>query len=542
MANQLFATKSIDLLLKQAGDTEHGLKRTLGSIDLVMLGVGAIIGAGIFVLTGQAAAQHAGPGIVLSFVFAGIACAFAGLCYAEMASMIPIAGSAYTYSYATMGELLAWIIGWDLILEYTLGAATVSVGWSGYVVSFLQDLGWQIPIQFTGGPWTRVGAMPDGTPIMGIINIPAIVIAVIVTTLLVVGIRESANVNTTVVFIKVGVVIAFILAGIKYVNTANWSPLIPANTGNFGEFGYSGILTGAGVIFFAYIGFDAVSTAAQEARDPQKHMPFGIMGSLAICTILYIVVSAVLTGIVSYKELNVPAPIALAINATGLSWMKYVIKVGAIAGLSSVILVMTLAQPRIFWIMSGDGLLPKAFNKVHPRFRTPYITTILTGTVVAVMGGLFPIGDLGHMVSIGTLFAFLLVCAGVWVLRQTRPEIPRPFKAPAIYLVSPLGVITCFYLMYGLPRETWERLVVWMAIGLGVYVSYGIRRSNVSSSAGREKNTLLFMDVILIVISIGLVLLGPFFKHEKLFLWIGGILAVTGLIWAAMDLRKPARA
>jgi APA family basic amino acid/polyamine antiporter len=539
MANQLFATKPIDELLKQAGDTEHGLKRTLGAVDLVMLGVGAIIGAGIFVLTGQAAAQHAGPAIVLSFIFAGIACAFAGLCYAEMASMIPIAGSAYTYSYATMGELLAWIIGWDLILEYTLGAATVSVGWSGYVVSFLNDLGIHIPIQYTGGPWTKVGEMPDGTPIMGIINLPAIFIAVVVTTLLVIGIRESANVNTAVVFIKVGVVIAFILAGMWYVNRDNWTPFIPPNTGKFGEFGISGILTGAGVIFFAYIGFDAVSTAAQEARDPQKHMPVGIMGSLAMCTVLYIAVAAVLTGIVPYTQLNVPAPIALAINATGLAWMKYVIKIGAIAGLSSVILVMTMAQPRIFWIMAGDGLLPQAFNKVHPRFRTPYVTTILTGTAVAVLGGLFPIGDLGHMVSIGTLFAFLLVCAGVWVLRFTRPEIRRPFKVPAIWLVSPLGVITCFYLMYGLPKVTWERLVVWMALGLAIYIVYGIRRSKVSEAAGRNRSTLLLADFCLMVVAAIMVLLGPTFEHERLFLWIGGLLFVVGVGAAVVDVRKP---
>jgi APA family basic amino acid/polyamine antiporter len=542
MANQLFATKSIDALLKQAGDTEHGLKRTLGPVDLMMLGIGAIIGAGIFVLTGQAAAQHAGPAIVLSFVAAGLACAFAGLCYAEMASMLPIAGSAYTYSYATMGELLAWIIGWDLILEYTLGAATVSVGWSGYVVSFLNDLGIRIPLQFTGGPWTEVGKMADGTPMMGTVNLPAIFIALVVTALLVIGIRESANVNTTVVFIKVGVVLAFILAGVAYVRSDNWAPFIPPNTGTFGEFGWSGILTGAGVIFFAYIGFDAVSTAAQEARNPQKDMPFGILGSLAVCTVLYIVVAAVMTGIVSYKELNVAAPIALAINATGLTWFKYIIKIGAIAGLSSVILVMTLAQPRIFWIMSGDGLLPQAFSKVHPRFRTPYITTILTGLTVAVLGGLFPIGDLGHMVSIGTLFAFLLVCAGVWVLRYTRPEIERPFKSPVIWLVSPLGVITCFYLMYGLPRVTWERLFVWMAIGLGIYVVYGVRKSVVKAATGASRSTLLTADVGLIAVAGAMALAGPQFEHKTTFFVIGGILLAAGLICLLMDLVRAPRA
>lgn len=480
MASQLFATKSMDVLMREAADTEHGLKRTLSAVDLTMLGVGAIIGAGIFVLTGQAAAQHAGPAIVLSFVLAAIACTFAGLCYAEMASMIPIAGSAYTYSYATMGEFLAWIIGWDLILEYSLGAATVAVGWSGYVVSFLKDLGIALPPQLVGGPWAQVAMAADGTPVMGMLNVPAIFIVVVVTLLLVVGIRESANVNTAIVFVKLGVVIAFILAGIKYVNTANWTPFIPPNTGKFEEFGWTGVVTGAGVIFFAYIGFDAVSTAAQEAKNPQRDMPIGILGSLVICTILYIAVSAVLTGIVPYSQLNVPDPMAVGINATGLFWMRYVVKVGAIAGLSSVILVMLMGQPRIFWTMAGDGLLPKVFGKVHPRFRTPYITTIITGAAVAVAAGLFPIGVLGHLVSIGTLFAFILVCAGVWVLRYTRPEIRRPFRAPVIWLVAPLGVVSCFYLMYGLPIETWERLAIWMAIGFILYFAYGLRHSKLA--------------------------------------------------------------
>ena len=478
MASGLFATKPLDLLMREAADTEHGLKRALRAIDLVMLGVGAIIGAGIFVLTGQAAAQHAGPAIVLSFVAAGVACTFAGLCYAEMASMIPIAGSAYTYSYATMGEFLAWIIGWDLILEYSLGAATVAVGWSGYVVSLFKDLGIVIQPQFTAGPFLKV-TFADGSQAPGIINVPAIFIIGVITVLLVIGIRESANVNTTIVFIKVAVVISFIVAGIGYINRANWTPFIPPNAGRFEEFGWTGIITGAGVIFFAYIGFDAVSTAAQEAKNPQKDMPIGILGSLAVCTILYISVAAVLTGIVPYKELNVPDPMAVGINATGLYWMRYVVKMGAIAGLSSVILVMLLGQPRIFWTMAGDGLLPRVFSKVHPKFRTPYITTILTGGAVAIAAGLFPIGVLGHLVSIGTLFAFVLVCAGVWVLRRARPEIHRPFRAPVIWLVAPAGMVTCLYLMYGLPKETWERLFIWMAIGLALYFVYGRRHSKI---------------------------------------------------------------
>ncbi len=482
MASRLFVTKPIDLLQREAADTEHGLKRALGRIDLMMLGVGAIIGAGIFVLTGNAAAQYAGPAVVLSFVLAGIACVFAGLCYSEMACMIPIAGSAYTYSYATMGEFLAWIIGWDLILEYSLGAATVAVGWSGTVVNFLESFGWQIPPRLTAGPLLQV-ALPDGTSVSGLINLPAVFIIALVTFLLVIGIRESANVNTTIVFVKVGVLIIFILAGLAYINRANWTPFIPENTGTFGEFGWSGIMRGAGVIFFAYIGFDAVSTAAQEARNPQKDMPVGILGSLGICTLVYILVSSVLTGIVHYSQLNVPAPISVAITATGQFWLRFVINIGAIAGLSSVILVMLLAQPRIFWTMAGDGLLPSWFAKVHHRFRTPYITTIMTGIAVSIAAGLFPIGVLGQLVSIGTLFAFVLVCGGVWVMRYTQPHVHRPFKAPWLPLTPLLGIAACLYLMGGLPWATWERLLIWLAIGLVIYFLYGIRHSRIARAA-----------------------------------------------------------
>ena len=486
MASQLFATKSIEMLIKQAADEEHGLKRALRAVDLVMLGVGAIIGAGIFVLTGQAAANYAGPAIVLSFVASGIACAFAGLCYAEMASVIPIAGSAYTYSYATMGEFFAWIIGWDLVLEYMFGAATVSVGWSGYVVSFLGGFGIHIPVELASSPFLYDPATHTWTQTGAIVNLPAVFIAGVITTLLVIGIRESANVNTVIVFVKVAVVIGFILAGFSFINRENWTPFIPANTGTFGQFGWSGILRGAGVIFFAYIGFDAVSTAAQEAKNPQKDLPRGIIGSLIICTILYIAVAAVLTGIVHYSKLNVPDPIAVGIDATGLTWLGPIIKIGAIAGLSSVILVMIMGQPRIFWSMANDGLLPKWFSKVHPKFRTPYVTTILTGVLVAVLGGLFPIGILGELVSIGTLFAFVLVCGGVWVMRRTRPDIHRPFKTPLVPLVPILGMASCLYLMLGLPRDTWVRLIVWMAVGLVIYFAYGKRHSKLAQANSRD--------------------------------------------------------
>ncbi|MBI4467636.1 MAG: amino acid permease [Acidobacteria bacterium] len=479
MASRLLITKPLSLLQQEAADTEHGLKRALRAIDLVMLGVGAIIGAGIFVLTGNAAASHAGPAIVLSMVLAGVGCTFAGLCYAEMASMIPIAGSAYTYSYATLGEFFAWVIGWDLILEYALGAATVSVGWSGLVVSFLHDIGIAIPARLTAGPFQMV-SLPDGSQVAGFVNLPALLIVLFVTFLLVVGIRESANVNNFIVFVKVGVVVAFILAGIGYINRDNWTPFIPPNTGTFGAFGWSGILAGAGVIFFAYIGFDAVSTAAQEARNPQRDLPIGILGSLVVCTILYILFAAVLTGVVPYSKLNTAAPVAVGVDAMKLAWLGTAMKLGAIAGLTSVMLVMLLGQPRIFWTMAGDGLLPSWFTRVHPRFRTPYITTILTGVAVAVTGALFPIGVLGNLVSIGTLFAFVLVCGGVIWMRRRQPTVPRPFRTPWVPVVPILGMVICFAMMLGLGRETWERLIIWLIIGLVIYFTYGIRHSRIA--------------------------------------------------------------
>ncbi|MEO8795623.1 MAG: amino acid permease [Daejeonella sp.] len=457
---------------------EGGLKRTLSANNLISLGIGAIIGAGIFTLTGVAAAQHAGPAVVLSFILAGVACAFAGLCYSEFASMIPIAGSAYTYAYATMGEFIAWIIGWDLILEYLFGASTVAVSWSGYMTSFLHDFGVSIPASIAQAPYNYDSSSAVFTPTGAMINFPAMFIIAIITTLLVVGISESAKFNNIIVVVKVVVILLFIGFGLSYVNMDNLTPFIPESQGP-GAFGFDGILRGAGIIFFAYIGFDAVSTAAQEAKNPQKDMPRGILGSLIICTIIYILVGFVMTGMVNYKFLNVPDPVAVAVNAGGSSlyWLRFPIKIGALAGLSSVILVMLMGQPRIFYSMSKDGLLPPFFSKIHPKFRTPYITTILTGTVAMVISGFAPINLLGELVSIGTLLAFTIVCGGILVLRYTDPDIKRPFKTPLFPYIPILGILVCLYLMYGLPWHTWERLIVWMAIGILIYFTYSIRHS-----------------------------------------------------------------
>ena len=482
--SNLFSTKSINLLLKETTDDKDSLKRTLSRWNLTSLGIGAIIGAGIFVLTGQAAAAYAGPAVVLSFVVAAIACGFAGLCYAEFASMIPIAGSAYTYAYATLGEFIAWIIGWDLILEYLFGASTVAVGWSGYVVSFFKDFGVTIPSALSNAPFYYDAATHHWSMTGSIINFPAVFIVAVVTTLLVLGIKESANFNNLIVLIKVIVILLFIGFGFSFIHTENLTPFIPENTGTFGHYGWSGIFRAAGVIFFAYIGFDAVSTAAQEANNPQKDMPWAILGSLLICTVIYILVGFVMTGIVPFANLNDPAPVAVAVNTAGkgMAWLRMPIKIGAIAGLSSVILVMLMGQPRIFFSMSRDGLLPKAFGKVHPKFKTPYITTIVTGGIAMIVSGLFPIGILGELVSIGTLLAFVLVCAGILVLRYKRPELHRPFKTPLFPVVPILGVLSSLGVMATLPRDTWFRLVIWMAIGIIIYFSYSRFHSKINNA------------------------------------------------------------
>ena len=510
----LFARKNITALQQDAfSEGEHSLKRELGPGNLISLGIGAIIGTGIFVLTGTAAAQNAGPAIVLAFVLAGLGCVFAGLCYAEFAAMIPIAGSAYTYGYATLGELVAWIIGWDLILEYLFGAATVAAGWSGYVNSLLKDVGIHLPPSLTSPPgalvqppgsdsWVRrteelaqslaaqgvdINSLPQAA---GGFNLIAAVGILAVTLLLVLGIKESARFNNIAVAIKLTVVGLFILAGGFYVLThwgqavENWTPFIPASTGPR-TFGLDGIVAAAGVIFFAYIGFDAVSTTAQEARNPQKDMPIGILGSLVICTVLYILVSGIMTGIVEYPRLDVAEPIAVAIEATGFTWLASLIKAGAIAGLTSVMLVMLMSQPRIFYTMSRDGLLPPVFSRLHPRFRTPWISTLLTGVVCALLAGLYDVGTLGHLVSIGTLLAFAIVCAGVWYLRVKEPNRPRPFRTPLVPLVPILGIAVCVFLMSRLPVEAWERLIGWLALGLLIYFVYG-RRHSVVQRTGRQ--------------------------------------------------------
>jgi APA family basic amino acid/polyamine antiporter len=503
--SQLFATKSLDDVVRESGaEGEGSLRRVLGRWDLVALGIGAVIGAGIFIITGTAAARFAGPSISLSFILAGLGCALAGLCYAEFATLIPVAGSAYTYGYATLGEIFAWIIGWDLILEYAFSAATVASGWSANMVSLLQDFGIHLPPQYTDTPGTLLvffqnrweplatigpalraaGVDPASLPsVTAAFNLPAFLAVLTVTSILVVGIKESASFNLAVVFVKVGTVLTFIVVAGSYllrrpeVAAANWTPFLPPNEGSFGAFGLSGIARGAAVIFFAYVGFDAVSTAAQEAKNPQRDMPFGLLASLGICTVLYIAVAAILTGIVHYSRLDVAAPVAVGIDATGVAWGSLLVKVGAIAGTSTVMLVTLLGQSRVFFSMSRDGLLPPWAGAIHPKFRTPWISSIITGLFVAGFAGTMPIAILGQLVSIGTLLAFVIVCAAILLLRKKRPDLERPFRTPLVPFVPLLGILVFLLLMASLPLDTWIRLVVWLLLGFAIYFGYGIRHS-----------------------------------------------------------------
>ncbi len=455
----ILRTKKIDDLISSA--ERKGLKKTLGASDMVMLGVGCIIGTGIFVLTGVAAAKYAGPGIMLSFVLSGLACAFAALAYAELASMVPVAGSAYTYSYAALGEIIAWIVGWNLILEYSVGSSAVAAGWSGYMVGLLKSAGIELPKAYTAVP-------ADG----GIVNLPAMLIALFLSVLLVRGTKESATLNKILVFIKLAAVFIFlVLAGPK-VNPANWTPFMP--------YGFSGVAGGAAIIFFAYIGFDAVATAAEECRNPNRDLPIGIIGSLVVCTILYIAVAAVLTGVVPYTELNNAEPVAYALRAIGYNLGSALVGTGAIAGITTVLLVLMYGQTRVFFAMSRDGLIPAGICKVHPKYGTPHVITILAGVAVALIAGFTPIGIIAELTNIGTLFAFVVAAIGVFVLRKTRPDLHRPFRCPAVSIVAPLAVLSCGYLMYNLPGETWLRFFIWSAIGFAVYFLYSYRNSELN--------------------------------------------------------------
>jgi basic amino acid/polyamine antiporter, APA family len=503
----LFVKKPMNVLMAEAADTEQGLKKTLGARSLVALGIGAIIGAGLFSITGGAAANQAGPAITISFIVAALGCAFAGLCYAEFASMIPVAGSAYTYSYATMGEFIAWIIGWDLVLEYAVGAATVSISWSRYLVKFLESFGWHLDPGFTVGPW-------DG----GIINLPAVFIVVCMSLLLIKGTSESAKVNAVIVGVKVLVVLIFIALGFGYINSANYHPYVPDNTGKFGEFGFSGIIRAAAIVFFAYIGFDAVSTAAQEAKNPKKDMPIGILGSLVICTVLYILFAHVMTGVTSYTTFRGQdgiAPVAVAIehmgkpDAAGIihpdyPWLNKAIIIAILGGYASVILVMLMGQSRVFYSMSKDGLLPKVFSEVHPKYRTPSKNNLLFMFFVSLFAAFVPARVVGEMTSIGTLFAFILVCIGVVVLRKAQPDLPRAFKTPWVPVIPALGVFTCLFMMVFLPTDTWIRLIVWMLIGFDIYLFYGVKFSILGPGVFNRKGVSVVSKVGLLL-SAGLI-------------------------------------
>ena len=535
----LFVRKPMAALMNEAEETgSHTLKRTLGSRSLIALGIGAIIGAGLFSITGLAAANNAGPAITISFIVAALGCAFAGLCYAEFASMIPVAGSAYTYSYATMGEFIAWIIGWDLVLEYAVGAATVGISWSRYLVKFLEGFDIHLPHALTVGPW-------DG----GIINLPAVFIIVLMSSLLIKGTQESATVNGIIVALKVTVVLIFIFLGWKYINTANYTPYIPDNTGTFGSFGFSGIIRAAAIVFFAYIGFDAVSTAAQEAKNPKKDMPVGILGSLAICTVLYILFAHVMTGVTSYTTFagkDGIAPVAIAIEHMGKAdaagvihpdypWLNKAIVLAILAGYASVILVMLMGQTRVFFSMSKDGLIPKVFSRVNPTTQTPIKSNLLFMLFVSFFAAFVPARVVGEMTSIGTLFAFILVCVGVWVMRVKMPELPRSFKTPMVPLIPILGIITCLFMMVFLPMDTWIRLIVWMLIGMDIYLVYGAKHSLLGGGEENRKGMKLarYVGIGLVLLLIVAGLLHQYtvgFDSDHTLLYLSIVFAVIHLI------------
>lgn len=538
----------MDALMREAQETgEHTLKRTLGAGGLIALGIGAIIGAGLFSITGMAAANHAGPAITISFVVAAMGCLFAGLCYAEFASMIPVAGSAYTYSYATMGEFIAWIIGWDLVLEYAVGAATVGISWSRYLVKFLEGFDIHLPHALTVGPW-------DG----GVINLPAVLIIVLMSLLLIKGTKESAFVNAIIVALKIAVVLVFIFLGWKYINSSNYNPYIPDNTGKFGDFGFSGIIRAAAIVFFAYIGFDAVSTAAQEAKNPKRDMPWGILGSLAICTVLYILFAHVMTGVTSYTSFagkDGIAPVAIAIdhmgtaNAAGVvtpdyPWLNRAIVVAILAGYASVILVMLMGQSRVFFSMSKDGLIPRIFSTVNPKTQTPAKSNLLFMLFVSLFAAFVPARVVGEMTSIGTLFAFILVCIGVWVMREKMPNLPRAFKTPLVPIVPILGIGTCLFMMVFLPMDTWIRLLIWMLIGLDIYLVYGAKNSALGNGSSSRKGmkmariTGLILSLLLVVVgflhqySVG-------FDENRVLLYISIAFAVVHLGVFGAKLNRP---
>jgi len=479
---QLAARKSVASI---ARDLESGpkLKRVLTARALTSIGLGSMIGSGIFVLTGTVAANHTGPAVTLAFLVAAIGCGLAAICYAELASLIPVSGSAYSYTYATLGEGVAWFVGWNLALEYMMSAATVAVGWSGYVVNLLEEFGLHLPAALTNAPLGKTAEHTLATT-GAIVNLPAVLIVLVLTWLCYVGIRQSASANNVMVVIKVAIIIVFILVGIAFVDTSNWQPYLPPNNGEFGHFGLSGVMMGAGIIYFAYIGFDTAATTAQEARDPQRDVPAGILGALVISTVLYVAMAAVMTGMVSYTKLGVAAPVAVALDEhPSLFWLGLPVKIGAIIGMTSVILMSILGQPRIFMAMSRDGLLPPAMQKVHPKYQTPSFATIITGVIAAFFAGLFPIDVLGELVSIGILLAFTAVCAGVLVLRHTMPETARPFRVPFAPLTCSAGVLMCLGLTLFLPHDTWIRLVIWTAFGFAIYFGYGFWNSRLRERA-----------------------------------------------------------